>query len=332
MNNIKGNLKKIAYWALISIGTALAIYGLKILYEKNESLQAIGSSVLDFWNYPIYPEASLTLGKLFLSIALISLGFWFSKILSNKVLTLLINKTNFEEGLKASIKTLSYYFFVLVFALLALQIAEVPLTIFTVFGGALAIAAGFGSQTILQNFMSGIIVQIEQSIKVGDIVEIEGIQGVVQEVSSRSTKILAADNTHMIIPNSDFVNKKFINWTLNNKIIRSTVSIGVHYKTDPKKAMSLIEETLDNFDNIKKNPRPRVHFINFGDNSLDFKVYFWSACKTIIDREALESNFRSSLFKTLKEHNIEIPYPQRTISWDSSLTINKENDDEDTNN
>ena len=328
------NFKKIAYYLSISMGFSIVIYILRLIYEKNKTVKAYINSVAALWNYPIYAEASLTLGKLFLALSLITFGFWLSKLLSEKVFSFLIDKTKLEYGAKASIKNLSYYIFVLIFALIALRLAEVPLTIFTVFGGALAIAAGFGSQTILQNFMSGIIVQVEQTIKVGDIVEIDSIQGTVQDIRGRSTKILAADNTHTIIPNSDFVNKKFINWTLTDKIVRSCVRVGLHYKTDPKIAQHIIEDTLKVFDNIKKSPRPRIIFTDFGDNSLNFKVYFWSACKNILDREELESHFRFALFKALKENKIEIPYPQRTISWDSPLTLKTQGggNDEDSNN
>ena len=134
---------------------------------------------------------------------------------------------------------------------------------------------GFGTQTIIRNFISGMIVLMERRVQIGDVIELDGITGTVTSVDLRSTTVSGADGLETIVPNSMLLEQKVTNWTLSNRSVRRSVSVGVAYGTPMRKAAELIEETARRHGNVMKDPPPFVIFESFGDSAQVLTLYFW---------------------------------------------------------
>lgn len=258
----------------------------------------------------------LTLGELALALIIFFGGYFFSKIFSQKVAGSSIMRALGDASKIATIRTLIFYIMTVVFFLMALTVAHIPLTIFTVAGGALAIGIGFGSQNLLNNFISGLILLFERPIKVGDFVEIDGTFGQVEEIAFRSTKILAFGNKHIVYPNSAFLERNFTNWTLHDRIIRFPTRVGIAYGSDVDKAKDVFLKVVTDNPRILKNPQPRVVFEDFGDSALVFAIYHSIAIEQLSDKYLITSQIRFELYKALEQAGIVIAFPQRDVHLD----------------
>ncbi len=150
-------------------------------------------------------------------------------------------------------------------ALITLSFLKIPLTVFAFFGGALAIGLGFGMQTLIKNFISGIIVLVERKIRVGDILDVDGIISIIR----------SADDVETMIPNSVFLENRVTNWTLSTSRMRRNLRVGVAYGTDPRMVMEILTDCAGRHGLVCKDPAPFAVFEDFGDNALIFMLYFW---------------------------------------------------------
>jgi small-conductance mechanosensitive channel len=203
----------------------------------------------------------------------------------------------------------------------------VPLTVFAFLGGALAIGVGFGSQNILNNFISGLIILAERPIRVGDLVEIDGLYGNIQHVGARSTRVKTGSNLEIIVPNSRFLENNVSNWTLSNDEIRAVVGVGVAYGSPTREVSRLLRKAVTDNPEIRDEPAPIVLFNEFGDNALHFEVHFWIKMRTIMQRQRMESEVRHTIDDLLDDAGITIAFPQRDVHIDSvkPLEINVRN-------
>jgi small-conductance mechanosensitive channel len=194
----------------------------------------------------------------------------------------------------------------------------VPLTAFTLLGGAFAIGIGFGSQNVVNNFISGIILLIEQPIRSADLIEVDGTHGIVERIGLRSTRIRTSTNVDIIVPNSSFLEKNVINWTLTDDRIRTHVTVGVTYGTSTHEVTRLIRKVVDEHERILKVPAPVTLFTEFGDNALVFEVHFWMRMRNLMERRVVESDVRHRINDLFTEAGIIIAFPQRDIHLDST--------------
>jgi small-conductance mechanosensitive channel len=190
------------------------------------------------------------------------------------------------------------------------------LTLFTFLGGAVAIGVGFGAQNLINNFISGFIIMAEQPIKIGDLIEIEGTFAMVEEIGARCTRIRTGANVHILVPNSSFLEKNIINWTLSDKEVRAQVTIGIVYGSPVREAERIILEVANEHKRVKKHPKPFVLFNDFGDNALIFDLYFWIRMERIMDRRIVESEIRFRIDELFREAGIVIAFPQRDVHLD----------------
>ena len=200
-----------------------------------------------------------------------------------------------------------------------LAFLKIPLTVFAFFGGALAIGLGFGMQTLIKNFISGIIVLAERKVRVGDILDVDGIVGTVVEVNTRSSIIRSADDVETMIPNSVFLENRVTNWTLSTAKMRRNLTLGVAYGTDPRQVMEILTESAGRHGKICKEPAPFAVFDDFGDNALIFSLYFWVDMHGSGNAMVVASDLRLMIEKRFTEAGIGIPFPQR----DMHLTTDK---------
>lgn len=197
--------------------------------------------------------------------------------------------------------------------LLILHILGIDFIGLTVFSGAIGIGIGFGLQKITSNFISGLILLFEKSIEEGDLIELgEGLSGFVIETGARYTLVETFEGKEVMIPNEDFITNQVTNWTYNNSQGRVTIDIGVSYDSNINKAHDLILEAAEENPRSSKNPKPECFLVNFGESSVDFKLYFW-VDDIISGRNRPKSDILFSIWKKFEAHGIKIPFPQRDI-------------------
>ena len=176
---------------------------------------------------------------------------------------------------------------------------------------ALLVGVGFGLQHIFNDFFSGIIILFDGSIEVDDVVELEGVVGRILDIGLRVSKVLTRDNVVIIVPNSRFTGERVINWTHNEDVTRFYVPVGVAYGSDVRLVESILFEAAKKHSQIVKTPAPFVRFNDFGESSLDFQLYFWTANDFLV--ENIKSDLRFEIDKQFRINNVEIPFPQRDL-------------------
>ena len=190
----------------------------------------------DVWNLVLYRSADqeVHLNQVIVAILLIIFGVIAGRFVSGLIGRRLQRISRFNSNTAHFLQRLSFYFFVVIIVLIALPIAGIPITIFTVMGGALAIGVGFGAQNLFNNLISGIILMLEKPIRIGDIIEISGNEGRVEDIGNRCVRVRRGDGIDLIVPNSRFLEDIVVNWTLHDGNIRGTVAVGVAYGSDTR--------------------------------------------------------------------------------------------------
>jgi potassium-dependent mechanosensitive channel len=271
------------------------------------------------WNTVLFSVNGepITLATAVLALLLLGLGYLVSRAASRLVARVVGARISLEPGAENAIQTLTFYSLFIAFALISLNLVSFPLTLFTLAGGAVAIGVGFGSQNVMSNFISGLILLFERPIRVGDLVTVEGMHGIVEHIGARSTRIRAPDNTHMIVPNSHLVENSLVNFTLSDDVLRTSVRVGVAYGSPVPVVDRLLKQALDEHPGILPEPAPRVLFVDFGDNALVFEAFFWIRARTILDRRRVESDLRHRVDELFRGAALVIAFPQRDVHLDT---------------
>jgi len=226
-----------------------------------------------------------------------------------------------------AIQVIARAYWVIAYALLflgILSLLNIPLTAFAFVSGAIAIGIGFGAQNIINNFISGWILMWERPISIGDFLEMGEIRGTVEAVNTRSTRIRRNDGVHILIPNSYLLENTVVNWTLVDKLMRTTVRVGVAYGSDVKRVKAIMEQAASEHDEVLNDPPASVFFEDFGDNALIFDINLWIDTGEERDLRRIRSDLRFRLEELFEAANIVVAYPQRDIHIDGNLTINRE--------
>jgi small-conductance mechanosensitive channel len=201
---------------------------------------------------------------------------------------------------------------VLVAGAIALSAVGLDLTALTVFSGAVGVGLAFGLQKVVSNFVSGVIILLDKSIKPGDTISLEGTFGWIRELRGRFVSVVTRDGREFLIPNEDFITQRVINWSFSDSLVRLDVNFGVSYDADPHKVSQLAIEAAISVGRVEADRRPVCWLTDFGDSSLNFVLRFW-----IRDPQQGLTNVRGkvllALWDTFKENGISIPYPHREI-------------------
>ena len=277
----------------------------------------------EFWSYELttIDDAPFTVGSLVLGLALFLVGLWFSRLGAGLIGRLAKVRLKLDAGAAHALQTFSFYALLAGFTLLALRAVHFPLTAFAFLGGALAIGIGFGSQNVMNNFISGLILMLERPVRAQDVVEVDGSHGVIQRIGPRSTQIRSTDGRHIVVPNSFFLESNVVNWTLSDELIRARVSVGVAYGSPTRLVERLIEEAVRKEPLALDTPTPIVVFDAFGDNSLNFDVHFWVEARSPMSVQIVQSKIRYAIDDAFREHDLIIAFPQRDIHLDSLTPI-----------
>ena len=217
-----------------------------------------------------------------------------------------------ELGTSHAIFQIIKYVIWIVAIILVLDALGIRVTILLASSAALMVGLGLGLQQIFQDFVSGITLLIEGSLKVGDIVQMgNGEVGKVMQVGLRTSKVETRDNFILIVPNSKLINESLINWSHIINITRFEVNVGVAYGSDVELVKQLLLDCASRHNNIEKKPAPDVFFDGFGDSSLDFRLLFYT--KTTFRVERIKSDIRFAIDKAFRENKVTIPFPQRDV-------------------
>ena len=265
-------------------------------------------------------EQPISLGDILFIPLLIFIGLlltkWLTQFISNRLTT---KKT--DPNVIHLIQRIVYVLSITIIIISILDFMNVPIAAFAFLSGAIAIGFGFGAQNIINNFISGWILMWEKPIRIGDFLEVEDSKGTVEQINTRSTRIRRVDGVHLLIPNSKLLENTVVNWTLVDKLVRTSVKVGVAYGSPAKKVAELIAQAADEEEAILKDPKPLVTFEDFGDNSLVFEVTYWIQSSVEGGLRVTRSNIRFRLDELFEENNIVIAFPQRDIHLDGAITL-----------
>ncbi|MGZ8197449.1 MAG: mechanosensitive ion channel family protein, partial [Burkholderiales bacterium] len=289
----------------------------------------------DIWNYELLTiedkvevggqtvtsSRGITVGKSIGAILLFLIGLRLMIFLSARLERLLVRRFNVGEQQAKTLRRWANVLGVLALLMITLNLARIPLTVFAFAGGALAIGIGFGMQTLIKNLISGMIVLVERHVRVGDIIEVEGVTGRVTAVDIRSSTVRGFDGVESMIPNSSLLEQKVTNWTLTNAHLRRVLKVGVAYGSPVRTVERILEECAGRHAVVLKDPAPRVIFEDFGDSALVFALYFWIDLTPSTNALQVLSDLRFMIDKELREAEIAVAFPQRDIHLDTTHPI-----------
>jgi small-conductance mechanosensitive channel len=268
------------------------------------------------WNYRLFGSDSVTVGQLALVLAVLIAGYGLSRLFE-KLLSRRLAKTELRPDAIHTLKRILFYALIICVVLTALSLLKIPITAFAFLTGAIAIGVGFGAQNIINNFISGWILMAERPIRIDDFIEIDSSQGTVERIGTRSTRIRRVDGVHMLVPNSQLLERTVVNWTLVDQEIRSTLRVGVAYGSPVKKVAELILQAVTEQEDVKQTPAPSVFFEDFGDNALLFDAYFWCDVSGEKQMRQVRSEIRFRISELFDKNDIVIAFPQRDIHLDT---------------
>ncbi len=245
------------------------------------------------------------------------LGFWLSRLLRTFLEVNIFPRLDWDKGVCYTISATLHYVVLIITILLALNTLGFPLANLALVAGALGVGIGFGLQNIVNNFISGLILLFERPIKVGDLLVVDGQWGTVKEIRVRSTIFQTADRAVLIIPNSELLSSKIVNWTHTGRgVNRLTLKVGVAYGSDVRRVTEIINGVCRSHPRVLADPPPQIYFEAFGDSALHFTV--WVFLGSPRHRTPVTHELNSAILTALTEHGIVIPFPQREIiikSW-----------------
>ncbi len=274
-------------------------------------------NVLDFlssvMNEPyVVGNLTFTLGSIFMFLLILVLSYVISRLLSFLISEQygLMYYFKFPKGIPAAISLVLRYSVLVFGVILALSYLNVDLSEFNLMAGALGLGIGFGLQTVIANFVSGLILIFERPILPGDTIEVNNLLGRVSKIGVRASSISTYDGAEVVVPNMNLISNDLINWTLSDSIKRVEVLVGATYEADPNQVLAILRECVEEFDYIIKEREPMALFTGFGDSSLDFRLLFWVPYEIGLKAK---SDVSIAVYNKFKEAGIEIPYPQRDV-------------------
>lgn len=265
-------------------------------------------------------EMTVVPGKIGIGLAVIIVLLIVTRWIKNQLEHRWLLRTPLEAATRNTVATIFSYVTFIIAVLLGLDMAGLQLSKLALVAGALSVGIGFGLQNVVNNFVSGLILTFERPIRVGDFISVAGHEGFVKKLKIRATEIETLDRINVVVPNSELISNALINWTLHDRWGRIKADVGVAYGSDTQLVKRILEQVTNSHDAVIKAggivPGPEVLFKEFGDSSLNFSVRFF--IKEITRRYQVISDINFAIDAAFREHNVNIPFPQRDL-WLKSV-------------
>lgn len=292
----------------------LALFlGNQVLKKNLIDLNLLAESKLfDLFDSPIRA------GGLF--IATVGLYFWINIAwaIQHVLHHVFTARTKADPGAVEAFLTIFRYLMTILGVLIALSSLGLNSTTVAAITGGLSVGIGFGLREVLANFISGLLLLFERSLRPGDIVQIGSEMGVVQELSIRSTRVCTNNNVEIIVPNQKFLTSTVTTYTKSDRLVRILLPVRVSYNSDPEEVRELLLAIAHQHQEVQKEPPPAVFFAGLGESNLDFQLGVWLQNPKRI--KALTSDLYFMIFKAFNTHHIQIPHPQRDLHIKSTLS------------
>ena len=269
--------------------------------------------------YSFFKIGGLAITPLFLikaTLFLVLLTF-VSKLVQKAVIGRLLSRLHISDSQKFALGRFTTYALFAGGLFVGLQSLGVNLSSLLVFGGAVGVGVGLGLQNVVSNFVAGLILLVEQPIRMGDRVATKDTLGDVVKIGARSTWVRTNDNVVLIIPNNNFINDVVTNWTANDPSVRVSLPVGVGYNSNPDQVRDILLDAAHAHPQVLKEPKPDVILTSYGDNSINFSLRIWTAERAHTPA-VLQSDLYFELFRRFKAAGIELPFPQRDLHLRSS--------------
>jgi small-conductance mechanosensitive channel len=268
-------------------------------------------------------KRSVTVGKIVGAILILVIGYWLTGLVSEAGRRFIQKYLHVEPNQGQLIRRWMRATMVVFLVLFSLVSVKIPLTVFAFAGGALAIGIGFGTQTVLKNVVSGLIILFERPFGVGDVLDVGGHKGTLTSIGLRASVLQLWDSTETLFPNSYLLENALTNWTYSNRIVRFTIPVGVAYGSDTRRVMQVLEGVLNRHGQIEPSPAPQVLFVDFGPSALVFEVRFWlNVLKT--NAAQVSSDLRHMIAGAFSENGIVIAFPQSDVHLDAARPLQVE--------
>lgn len=287
--------------------------------------------ILDYWaiegeairwlsgivNEPLFQSEKIKISVWILARSL--LVFWFfyvaARFLNGILRARVYPNSSLDKNSQHAIRTVIQFSCLVIGAMAGIQLLGIDLGVLTVFSGTLGIGIGFGLQEIVKNVFSGFVIFFERPIRMGDVVEVGGVPGVVKSIRTRSTIVNTFDNISIVVPNSEFLTDRVVNWSHSDRIVRIESRVGVDYASDAEQVKQTLLEIARANKDILSQPEPSVVFEEFADSALLFRLLYWV---DVEDRMEVKSQINFAIHARFKEKGISIPFPQRDLHLRSS--------------
>jgi small-conductance mechanosensitive channel len=256
-------------------------------------------------------DQPLTIGSLFSAVVSLYVFFTLAWLANETLGRVILPSTTADPGVSNAILTTSRYAIIAIGILTAISTLGVDLSALTIIGGGLSVGLGFGLQELVANFVSGILLLFERTLRPGDVIEIGGLRGVVDHFSIRSTVVRTPDNVAILIPNKSLLTSIVSTYTQMNRTVRQTMRVGVSYDSDPQQVRDLLLGVADRHGLVLKKPAPDVFFLGFGASTLDFELAVWVGDAMYAPKVTSDLYFMT--WREFERFHIKIPYPQHEV-------------------
>ncbi len=299
-----------AAFSLFNLALGLAwvtatLYSLRVFDLVKTKLYAISGFTIEAGSI------SITIGGIVLFCGSVYLSFWIARTIRSVLAEDVLPKMTLPRGVANSVSTMSYYSLLMLGLLVALTAAGFQMSQLALVVGALSVGIGFGLNTVINNFVCGLILMIERPIQPGDTIELSGTMGKIRDIGIRTTTITTFDGADVLVPNGLLLSEKLTNWTLSNRRRRIEVAVGVAYDCAPREVQALLLEVAHKIAGVSLEPPPAVVFTGFGESSLNFVVRVWTDDFDL--GGDIGSEMALEIHAALKAAGIEIPFPQRDL-------------------
>lgn len=262
-------------------------------------------------------DVVITIEGILHALLILVIAWWVSKLGRRSLARVALRRPNLNASSVYTIGRVFHYVILTIGMVASVSSLGIDLNKFALFASALGVGVGFGLQTLISNFVAGLMLLFDRTLKIGDFVDLEsGVTGEVKEISIRSTIVTTNDNVDVVVPNAEFVNGRVTNWTMRDAVRRIRVPFGVAYSAEKEQVRKVVMEAALTVPHtlVTKGREPQVWLVEFGDSSLNFELAVWLEPEAVKSPTRVQGDYLWAIHTALQKSHIEIPFPQRDLN------------------